>query len=148
MKKTRGFTMVEILVVLTVFSVFSFCFFGGIVDIVAYYRLKTEIQKIYAIFFRARQEAIFRQENCFVKFNIKKQKLIFATKKKVLAVHSLAEGVKLKKENLKFGGSKEVVFKPLGTAKSGRLTLENKQGQKYALIVYGVTGRIRYQREG
>lgn len=145
MKKTAGFTLIEILItislLLIIFSVFSFQLNGWI----SYFKLKTDIRDLYSTLLMARQLSILNQENYEIIFNIKEKSYnLLSENGSNIQSKKLRSGIQYYKLNFKRGSI--MSFTPIGTAEGGSIILNNNTGEKYILTVYSHTGRVRYSK--
>lgn len=146
-KGEKGFTIVELMVIVVVVASFSGLFFRGMMGFVEYQRLRSEVREVYSLFLAARQRAIFSQEDHGLRFDPADQQVIlYGEQQGELEVLCLEDKrIELCSSNIIFGGQQRVIFKPVGTAGSGRLILESGQ-RSFQIVVFGVTGRVRYER--
>ncbi len=147
-EQKEGFTLLELLCVIVVLSLlftFSLQVFGsGLMD---YYYIWSEVQRVYAFFREARQKAIMTQLESEIYFYPRKNKLVMNSGKQKEAALTLKNGIYFEKESISFGSTEQANFKPLGTGQNGNLILKSDSGLKYKITVYGLTGRVRYERK-
>ena len=146
LKEEKGFTIVELMVIVVIIASFSGLFLFVLTGFVDYFRLRSEVREVYSLFLSARQRAIFHQEDHVIRFDVFKQQIIlYSQQQGELEVHCLGDkSIELKQSNIIFGGNGEVNFKPVGTSGSGRVIFETKD-HAFQIVVYGVTGRVRYE---
>lgn len=129
--------MLEVLVVVSIIGVLAGVGAFGIRDVLANYRLKTEVSSIVSMLNKAKQWTVFKQEKYGVKFST-------ANETYTLFRYSDDKEFETKDSNtgIDIYESNRIHFLPEGTADYGEVRLKNSNGEKYRIYVYSVTGRI------
>ena len=143
----QGFTLLEVMLVLAVLAVILSVTSFGFRSWLDYYRLRAESRQLYFTFLKARQYAIIKQEGYGLAFDPQKGAYtLFSENKGEIQTYLLPSGVYFQEEGIAFGNSQQMTFRPTGTARGGHVILENGSGINYQIVVYGLTGRVRFQR--
>lgn len=143
-KREAGFTILEILLVIALFSVLISLSNIGIRSWLAKSRLDSDVKELYFTFLKARQLAITMQEDYGLRFNeIAREYILFSDYDGDIETYKLRDGVLF--SDISFGGDDEMTFKPLGTAEGGHVTLTNETDREYKVVVTGTTGRVRIE---
>lgn len=143
MNQEQGFTMIEILLVVSLIFILSSTFSWNIGNFSSYFRLQSDLRQMYHTFMQARQLTILKQKEYGILFKASKNSYyLYSEKEGIIKTNQLKKGIKFNK--IKFGGDNKMTFKPIGTAEGGSISLENKNNLSYKITVYSHTGRIRY----
>ena len=146
-RKQKGFTILELLVVISIFSLLvSLTALHTGRSVVTFFRLHLASRQLYFDFLAARQQAIRGQDEYGIRFDLAEGSYtFFSGKKGDLKKNYLSNNLAFKE--ISFTGNRpEASFKPTGTARGGSVVIASNTGNSYRIVVYGVTGRIRYER--
>ncbi len=141
--KNKGFTILELMVTISIFFLIVSFSNYGINGWVSKIKLESDMRAVYTQLLKARQLAIINQINYGIKFEPQNDSYILIKEETELEIKKLNEGIKYSR--ISFGDSNQVTFTPLGTARSGHVKIKNTYSDSYKLIVAPHTGRIRYE---
>jgi len=142
MNRSKSFSLIELLVVLTIVSLviglttaYIFNFRKGSV-------LSLSAQEIAATFNQARSLSITKQAEYKVVFdNINNEYVVQdPTNSNIDSGHNIGSGIIIDLINFT---ANTVTFKPTGSANGGRIILKDNRGKYYTIKVLNVTGRIK-----
>ena len=143
--KQTGFTLIELILVLSVLSTVVIYPIINLTSIREDYILRSEVKKLYSIILATRQEAVSTYQPQSISFD--KRTYFKSSVQGDIKEYNLAPEIKIEAINFAFG-RKELIFQPLGTCLGGNIVISNQQGSSYCIIVYGATGRVRWERCG
>lgn len=134
-KNEAGFTLLEVLVVISIIGILAGVGAFGMEDVLAHYRLKTEVSSIISILNKAKQKSISEQKRYGVKFDTANDQymLYSGSDDSIIEVQDSNSGIDIYKAD-------KISFTPDGTADSGSVELKNSNKQ-YKISVNGL-GRI------
>lgn len=142
-RTNKGFTIIEVLLVLSMLFILISIFSLRINGLILYFKLKIELNELYSQFLKARQLSIINQDVYGLSFNNSENSYtLFSEKKGKIDTKKMNSGVTYFDINFRRGNI--MTFKPTGTAESGHIIIGNRTGKKYKIIIYGLTGRVRY----
>lgn len=135
----KGFTILELLCLLALISVFIFLSVPRLEVVKEKYELEAEAKKLAWILREARQDAIMSGEPKSVFF----YSLVDKYKDHENEWHSLKPGIKMAVNFNTITGKPACVFSPDGAPNGGTVTLISKSRFKRYVVVSPVTGRVR-----
>ncbi len=140
-----GFTLMEIIITISLITILISAGTQGIQGFTAYIKLEGDMRKLYSQFLQARQLAIIKQKDYGIIFDKKKRIYKLVDEEMGISSNKLNDGIKF--GNISFGTNNQVTFKPGGTARGGHVEISNNFNRKYKIIVSPHTGRVRYERD-
>lgn len=147
MQKQDGFTLIELIFVISIISLVLAAAGSGFGSWVSSFKLNTEIRNLYYTFLKARQMAITNQEDYGLIFDVEEGSYsLFSDSEGKIEDRKLSQGCFYKSDDIAFGGDAKMVFKPYGTAEGGHVTLTDGKNLEYAVIISGHTGRVRFEK--
>ena len=142
----RGFTLLEVIIIVSVIIILFSISINSLNGWKNYFGIKSAVNKLYFNFLEVRQLALITHEDCGIYFDDKKnQYFLFKESGEIYKRVPLPDNIYFNEGDITFGGDRRVIFKPIGTAEGGHIIISTS-GHQYSIIVYGHTGRIRYER--
>ncbi|SJZ86236.1 type II secretion system protein [Selenihalanaerobacter shriftii] len=142
--KEEGFTLLEIMVVLSLVGILSSLIIVRSGNLVSRYRLEATINEMTSDFRRVQQRAISEQVTYGIRFNPTNETYtLFNEDDGDIETKDLDDS--LEYDDVVFGGDQEVTFKPIGTADNGHITVANDNNDGYTIWV-SILGRIRLEK--
>ncbi len=167
-RDTRGFTLLELIVVLIIIGLMSILVVPKLVGPLTNLDLKTASQKISASLRYARSQAASEKTTYVALFDFGKNRLVIINPPLVrgdfnntpaepqssekgglggLKTYDLPEGVKLAKgvsrEGKFYSGFFRIFFFPSGGSSGGEITVANERGRQYKITVDFITGTVQ-----
>jgi general secretion pathway protein H len=160
-RSTRGFTLLELIVVLVIIGLMAVLVVPRLVGPLANLDLKTASQKISASLRYARSQAAAEKTTYVALFDFEKNRLVIINPPTTPAeptnsekdgpggskTYDLPGKVRLAKGTSREGefhsGSFRIFFFPSGGSSGGEITVANERGRQYKITVDFITGTVR-----
>ena len=147
MKKKSGFTVVELLVVFAVFSIFLAIGVPNFMSWIPKYRLKSAVRDLYSNMQLAKMTAVKSNQNCTVTYSTDPDQYVLSgASSKTVVLGDYGSGVNFDGPGNETFASTTITFNSRGTSNAGYAYLSNTGNTQYFRVGPLTSGVIKLQK--